>query len=240
MTRILFVGQDKGGVGKSLMTRALAAAIPSAPIFEIDSTRRLLELEHRSSFFPMRAERSEIERTGGRAARSEFDAVINAIATASESTIVDIGANTGRSLLSVLADLAPDIAQTGIEMGLLVIVTNEPGALSEAPVLLTTAKSFSTSFVLENRLHGPVDQETLASIAGKRPISVMPEFVLEDQAQQILQGAGLEAAEMVDPKKLIELHGVALGARIRRDLAALRLGAMQAVRKPAEWLVGGA
>lgn len=240
MTKILCVGQDKGGVGKSLATRALAAAIPSAPIIEIDSARRLLELEQRTSFFPMRAARSEMERTGGKAARSEFDAVINAIATATEQTIVDIGANTSRSLLAILADLAPELAENGIELGLLVVVTNEPGAIAEAPPLLAAAKSFDATFVLENRLRGPVDPTTLKAIAGSRPVSVLPEYNLEEEAQQILQGAGLVAAELVDAKKLTELHGVALGARIRRDLAALRLGAMQAVRKPAEWLVTGA
>lgn len=240
MPKVLCVGQDKGGAGKSLAARALAEAVPSAPIIEVDSTRRLLELEHRTSFFPMRAERSEIERTGGKAARAEFDDVINAIASATEPTIVDIGANTGKSLLSILADLAPDLAEGGIQLGLLVIVTNEPGAIAEASPLLTTAKAFDASFVLENRLRGPIDPATLKAIAGSRPVSVLPEFNLEDQAQQILQGAGLVAAELVDAKKLTELHGIALGARIRRDLTALRLGAMQAVRKPAEWLVSGA
>ena len=240
MTKILLVGQDKGGSGKSLMTRALAEAVPAASIIEIDSTRRLIELEDRTRFFPMRAERSEIERTGGRAARAEFDDAINAIAAASEPTIVDIGANTSRSLLAILGELAPDLAAAGIEMGLLVVVTNEPGALAEAPPLLAAARSLTATFVLENRLHGPIEPKTLAAIVGRRPVSVLEEFSLEDRALPLLQGGGLASVPLLDAKKLNERHGIALGARIRRDLTALRLGAMQAVRQPAEWLVSGA
>lgn len=240
MTKILLVGQDKGGSGKSLVTRALAEAVPDAPVIEIDSTRRLIELESRVTYFPMRAERSEIERTGGKAARAEFDAVINAIASATAPTIVDIGANTSRSLLTILGELVPDLADAGVELGICVIVTNEPGALAEAPRLLAAAKPLAVRFVLENRLHGPVDPETLAQIAGRLPVSVLEEFILEEQAMPLLQGGGLASVPLLDTKKLNERHGIALGARIKRDLKALRLGAMQAVRKPAEWLVGGA
>ena len=76
MSRILFVSQEKGGVGKSVLARALAEAIPDAPVLEIDSSPRLLELGDRVKFFPMRADRAAIERTGGRVSRAEFDAVI--------------------------------------------------------------------------------------------------------------------------------------------------------------------
>lgn len=239
MTKILLVGQEKGGVGKSLITRGLAEAVPDAPIIEIDSTHRLIELERRVSYFPMRAERAEIERTGGKAARGEFDDAINAIASSTKPTIVDIGANTSRSLLTILGELAPDLTDAGIELGLLVVVTNEPGALAEAPRLLAAAKPFAARFVLENRLHGSVGPGTLAQIVGRLPVSVLEEFVLEEHALPLLQGGGLASVPLLDAKKLNEKHGIAQGARIRRDLTALRLGAMQAVRKPAEWLVGG-
>lgn len=240
MTRILLVSQDKGGVGKSLVARALAEAVPDAPIIEIDSTRRLIELEQRVSYYPMRAERADIERTGGKAARAEFDSVINAIAAATVPTIVDIGANTSRSLLTVLADLASVLSDAGIELGVLVVITNEPGALAEGTRLLAVAKPVATRFVLENRLHGPVEAKTIKQIADGSSVSVLDEYVLEEKALPLLQGGGLASVPQIDSRKLGELHGIALGARIKRDLTALRAGAMEAVRTPAEWLVGEA
>ena len=130
----LFVTQEKGGVGKSVIARALAEAVDGAPIIEIDASPRLIELADRVAFFPMRADRAAIERTGGRASRAEFDAVIDAIAKASAPTIVDVGANTSASLLATLADVASDLKQAGVEMGVLVVVTAEPGALAERRV----------------------------------------------------------------------------------------------------------
>lgn len=240
MPRVLLVGQEKGGVGKSLVVRALAEAVPEAPILEIDSTRRLIELEQRVSYFGMRAERVDIEKTGGKAARAEFDAVINAIAKADMPTIVDIGANTSRSFLSVLADLATDLSDARIELGLVVVVTGEPGALAEAPRLMNLAKPFATRFVLENRLHGAIDPKMLKQIADGAPVSVLEEHVMEEKAVTLLQGGGLASVPQLDAKRLNELHGMALGARIRSDLTALRADAMEAVRGPAEWLVGEA
>ena len=49
---------------------------------EIEAGRRLVELDDRLAFFPVRAERGEINRTGGQAARAEFDGVLNAMAAA--------------------------------------------------------------------------------------------------------------------------------------------------------------
>src|SRR5204863_430460 len=99
------VVQDKGGVGKSIVARALAEAVPEAPLIEVDASQRLLELNDRVQFFPMRATREDIERTGGRAARAEFDPVITTMTSATLPTIADIGANTSASLLALLADL---------------------------------------------------------------------------------------------------------------------------------------
>lgn len=240
MTNVLLVAQEKGGVGKSLIARALAEAVPGAPVIEIDSTPRLIELESRVTFFPMRAERVDIEKTGGRAARAEFDPVIDAIARATSPTIVDIGANTSRALLTELLGLAPDLAAAGVRFGLVVIVTNEDGALAEAPRLLDLGTAFAERFVLENRVHGRLDPRILARIAGSVPVSTLEEFVLEEEAQPILQGGGLSSIPKLDPAKLTAHHGMALAARIRRDLAGLRLAAMEAVRAPAEWLIGSA
>ena len=77
MRRVLLVGQDKGGSGKSLIVRALAESVVAARIIELEDEPRLLELEDRIDFFPIRAERSEIDRTSGAAARSEYDAVLD-------------------------------------------------------------------------------------------------------------------------------------------------------------------
>lgn len=238
MVRVLLVGQEKGGVGKSLVARGLAEAVPAAPIVEVDSTRRLVELESRVTYFPMRAERTEIEKTGGRAARSEFDGVINAIAGAEAPTIVDIGANTSRALLSVLNDLRDPLAEAGIELGMLVVVTAEPGALSEAPRLMDLAKPIATRFVLENRLHGAVDAKVLAKIVDGSETSVLEEQVLEEEAAKLLQAGGLASVPQIDGKKLNERFGIAQGARIKRDLTGLRASVMEAVRGPAQWLVG--
>lgn len=237
--RILLVAQDKGGVGKSLLTRALAEAVPAAPIIEIDASRRLIELEDRVSFFPMRAAREEIERTGGRAARAEFDPVVNAMIETDSPTVVDVGANTSASLLALLNDLAEDVKDAGVELGVLVVITSEPGALAEAPRLMRLAKPIADArFLVENRVRGPVDQKHLVRLADGASVSHLAEHVLEERAVELLQAGGLASVSQLDAAKLSKLHGVALGARVRRDLARFRLEAMEAVRPAAEWLVG--
>lgn len=238
MTRILLVTQDKGGVGKSILTRALAEAVPGAPVIEIDASQRLLELGKRVSFHTMRADRAEIDRTGGKAARAEFDPVITAMMSASMPTIVDVSANTSGSLLTVVADLAPGLHDAGIELGVLVIVTAEPGAMAEAPKLLALAEPFAQArFLVENRVRGEVDAKTIARIGHGTVITMLAEQVMEDAAVSILQAGGLASIERLDPAKLTEKHGLALGTRIRRDLTRFRLEAMEAVKPAAEWLV---
>lgn len=239
MARILLVVQDKGGVGKSIVARGLAEAVPDAPIIEIDASQRLLELGERVQFFSMRATREEIERTGGRAARSEFDSVVNAMVSATLPTIVDVGANTSGSLLALLGQLAPDLEAAGVSMGVLVLVTAEPGALAEAPKLMTLAKPWAAArFLVENRLRGEIDPKQLARIADKATVSSFAEQVMEDKAVEILQAGGLASIPQLDAAKLNAKHGLSLGARIRRDLTRFRLEAMQAAEPAATWLVG--
>jgi MobA/MobL family len=62
MTKVLLVTQDKGGVGKTVISRALAEVIPAAPLIEVDSSQRMLELGKRVKFFQTRADRETIER----------------------------------------------------------------------------------------------------------------------------------------------------------------------------------
>lgn len=239
MPRILLVVQDKGGVGKSIVARALADAVPEAPLIEVDASQRLFELKDRVQFFPMRADRAAIERTGGRAARAEFDPIINAMTAASLPTIADIGANTSASFLALLADLAPDLNEAGVAIGVLVLVTAEPGALAEAPRLMKLAEPFAAArFVVENRLRGEVEAKTLAKIGTGATVTALAEQVMEEKAVEILQAGGLASIPQLDSAKLTERHGLALGSRIRRDLTRFRAEAMQAVKPAAEWLVG--
>ncbi|WP_371420028.1 hypothetical protein [Tardiphaga sp.] len=236
MPRILFSSQEKGGVGKTLIVRALAEAVEGAPIIEIDASHRLLELEARVSFFQMRADREAIERTGGRAARAEFDAVLEALSKATLPTIVDVGANTSVSLFTMLADVAPELAA---EFAVCVVVTNEPGAMVETPRLLALAKPWTAArFVVENRLHGNVDPKWLKAKAGDATVSSLEAQSLEDGAEGYLQAGGLAIVDQLNPNKLREAHGIGPGLRIRRDLAKFRLEAMRAVKPAAEWLVG--
>lgn len=238
MSRILFVSQEKGGVGKSILARALAEAVPDAPVIEIDASSRLLELGDRVKFFPMRADRAAIERTGGRASRAEFDAVVEAISTAQQPTIVDVGANTSASLLSLLADLAPDLNGAGVVTAVLVVVTAEPGALAEAPRLLKIARGFASKcFVVENRLRGAVDPKELKKLAGEATVTTLAEQAIEEKAIEILQAGGFASVPKLDAVKLNAAHGLSLGSRIRRDLTRFRLEAMEAARPAAEWLV---
>jgi hypothetical protein len=124
MTRVLLVGQDKGGSGKSTAVRALAEAIPNIGLIEVDISQRLIEFDagkpksapRQVRFFPMRADRQSIEKSGGRAARAEFDAVIDALAKTTEPTVVDIGANTCASFFELLTELAPDLNAAAVSI----------------------------------------------------------------------------------------------------------------------------
>lgn len=239
MPRILLITQEKGGVGKTVFARALAEAIDGAPVFEIDASRRMHELADRVSFFKMRATREDIERSGGKAARAEFDAVIDAIAQSKTSTIVDVGANTSMTFLTMLSDIAPTLADEGLEFGACVVVTNEPGALAEAPKLLSVAKPWTKArFLIENRLHGGIDATWLKKFSDGAKATSFEHQSLEDGADEYLQAGGLLMIGKLDPGKLREKHGIASAVRIRKDLERFRLEAMQAVRPAAEWLIG--
>lgn len=247
MTRILLVGQDKGGTGKSTAVRALAEAIPDVDLIEIDISQRLIEFDAGKSktaqrqvrFFPMRADRDAIEKSGGRAARAEFDAVINALEKTAAPTVVDIGANTSASLFKLLDELAPQLKEGGIELGVLIVVTAEAGALSEAPKLIKLAKPWADAmFLLENRMRGVVDAKQLATIADGANITAFDEQIMETKAVEILQDRGMRDFPNIDPASLTKIHGLALGARVRRDLNRFRAEAMESVHAAANWLVG--
>lgn len=239
MTRHLLIAQDKGGVGKSTLTRAAAEAAPEAGIIEIDSSSRLKELGARVTYFPMRADREAIERTGGRAARGEYDSVIDALVSAKAPTIVDVGANTARGLFAVLESLSDDLKLAGVEFGVVIVVTSEPGALAETPRLLASARKFaSIRFVIENQMRGAADQNLLTQVADGAEIFSLAEQMLDEEAVAIARDGGFAIVARLDPEKFSRKFGLARGARIRRDLARFRVEAMQAMLAPAHWLVG--
>ena len=237
MPRNVLVVQEKGGVGKTLTARALAEAVPDAPVLEIDSSPRMVELGKRVQFF-RRVAQEDIERTGGRAARAEFDPLIEAMARASAPTIIDVGANIAVALLTVLNGIGPDLQDMGIEFATLVVVTAEPGALTEGPRLMALAKPIAAQrFLLENRLRGTVDDKQLARIADGATLLSLDEHVMEEKAGEFLHDGGLASIPKLKQGSLNEAYGVALGLRIRRDLTRFRLAAMQAVEPVAQWLI---
>jgi hypothetical protein len=76
----------------------------------------------------------------------------------------------------------------------------------------------------------------LAAIAQAATVSVFDEQIMEPKAVEILQDRGLRDIPKIEPATLTKLHGLALGARIRRDLNRFRLDAMNAVKPAAMWL----
>jgi hypothetical protein len=238
MTKVLLIVQEKGGVGKTLIARGLAEVVPGAPVIEVDASHRMIELGKRVKYFKTRADREDIERTGGAAARSEFDQVVDAIASSTLPTIVDIGANTGVALLTVIADLIEDLAAGNIEFGILVVTTAEPGALAEVPRLLAIAAPFTTKqFVIDNRSDDDTDVTKLASLAAGATVTRLLEQHMDKNAGPILDAGGLASILKLDPDALRKKFGTSTGGRIRRDLKRARLEVMKAVRLPAEWLI---
>ncbi|WP_237480190.1 hypothetical protein [Lichenibacterium dinghuense] len=251
MRRVLLVGQDKGGSGKSLVVRALAESVVTARIVELEDEKRLVELDDRVDFFPVRAERSEIDRTSGAAARSEYDAVIDLMArrpaegtTMPEPLIVDIGANASRSFLPEVASRAARYGRIGVEFAMLTVITAEPGASSSAPVVLDLARPFAKPlFAIENQIEGPVDAKILKSLGKDVVLRRLARLTLDPKANELLQKGGLRfIADRLEEAEdsLSERFGFAAAGRIIQDLTAFRAQAMAAVAPMAEWLEKGA
>ena len=251
MRRVLLVGQDKGGSGKSLVVRALAESVVTARIVELEDEKRLIELDDRIDFFPVRADRSEIDRTSGAAARSEYDAVLDLIARkpaegapSPEPLIVDIGANASRSFLPEIASRAAQYGRIGVEFAMLTVITAEPGAASSAPVVLDLARPFANPlFAIENQIEGAVDAKVMKALGKDVILSRLPHLTLDPKANGLLQKGGLRfIAERLGGAEdnLSERFGFAAAGRMIQDLTAFRAKAMQAVAAMAEWLEKGA
>lgn len=248
MPRILLVAQETGGIGKSTITRGLAEAVPDAAILEIESVPRLTEFKTAKAsnepgtvrHFIMRAERAAIEASGGKAARAEFDDVINALFAVTVPTLVDIGANTSASLLGVLKDEAPELKARGIEMAVVVVVAAEAGALADAGKLLHAAKDWADArFVVANALRGAVDPVLLKRVSGDAVLTHLRSFDFEDKTREILAAGQLRGIAKLDRAKLADTTSQAQAGRMLRDLTAFRLAVMEAAKPAALWLVEG-
>ncbi len=246
MARILIVGQETGGVGKSTLARGIAEAVPDAPIFEVESTQRILEYDHgrskgprRVSHFPVRAERASIEATGGQAARAEFDPVINAIIGATMPTIVDVGANAAKSLTGLFdGEFLAGAEELGIELGVLVVVTADASALTEGAKLLSSAKVWAKGrFLVENRLRGEPDHGFLKRVSDGAVLTTLAKWEFEPRTVRFLQAMGLAAIPQLKTADLQREHGFAQARRMVADLKGFRLAVMEAIKPAATWLV---
>lgn len=247
MARILLVAQETGGIGKSTVVRGLAEAVPDAQILEIESVHRLTEFKTgkanepgRVRHFEMRATREAIEASGGKAARAELDDVINALHMVKAASLVDIGANTSASLLGILKEEAPTLREAGIELGLVVVVAAEAGALAEGSKLLHVAKDWAGArFVVANAVRGAVDPVLLKRVAGDATVTHLRHFDLEEKTREVLAAGQLRGIAKLDRASLTKETSPALAGRILRDLTAFRLAVMEAVKPAALWLVEG-
>lgn len=244
MPRILKILQEVGGVGKSIIVRGIAEAVPDAPVFEIESTPRILEYDFdgqepkRVTHFPVRADRASIDATGGQAARQEFDAVINAMIAAQLPTIVDVGANSASSLsASFDQELVAGFTRAGVELGVLVVLTADPAALTEGAKLLTAAKHWATArFAVENRLRGIIDPGLLARVTDGVPVTTLAKWEFEPRTIGFLQATGLHAVPQLTSADFEKEFGFNEARRMTNDLKAFRLAVMQAVLPAATWL----
>jgi hypothetical protein len=247
MSRILFVGQETGGIGKSTITRGLAEAVDGSTIIELESVHRLAEFTEtntanvmsRVRWFPMRATRKDIEESGGLAARAELDPVINALYEARIPTIVDIGANQSASLFGVLPDIISDLRNDDVEVGVIIVVADETGSLADASKLLHAARDWaSAKFVVANNVRGPVDRSMVDRIAGDAVVTTLRKFAFDAATSAVLQASALRGIRNIDRAVLIKEKTPAVATRILKDLAAFRLAVMEAVKPAALWLAG--
>ena len=245
MSRILLVAQETGGVGKSTAARALAEAIPDAPIYEIESSKRLVELGDRVEHFPIRAKPSEVRETGGEAALSEWDEVINGLLAGKRPAIVDVGANGAEAVLTSFGRMAPAFARRGRQVGVMVIVAADESAYFSAENLLGSAKPWAAAqFVVANEYRGAIDGPRLANLAKGATVTHLASFNLPKAARPMVEPLGFALIGQLDEEKLAERLSDRRGnpnhmmaANVADILANFRLEAMRAVRPAAEWLI---
>jgi hypothetical protein len=238
--RIIMIQQEKGGSSKTTACRALSEAVPAAGILELDIDHRLREYGKRVRFFPQRADRMSIEKSGGRASVSEFDAIVNEMFAAQAPLIVDVGANTAISLAETLATIADELDVAGIELGVVIVTTAEPDALSQVPRLLELAgRCRAKKFVLANHMRGPIDLARLSAMVGDASIAVFANQIMDEVALSLIATGGLAGVTKLDRAALVKEFGPLRGSRVHAQCMRFRSEAMEAILEPARWLVGG-
>lgn len=246
MSRILIVTQEAGGVGKSTAARALAEAVPDAPVREIESSRRLVELGDRVEHFPLRAGATEVRETGGEAALSEYDEVINGLVADKRPTIVDVGANGAEAVLTSFGRMASLFARRGRQVGVLVVVAADESAYSSAEKLLVMSKPWAAAqFIVANEHRGAIDRARVDGFAKGATVTLLSSFNIPKAVRPMVEPLGFALIGQLDEEKLAEQlsdrkgnPNFMMAANVADLMTSFRLAAMTAVRPAAEWLIG--
>ncbi len=244
--RLLFVVQETGGVGKSTVARALAEAVENAPVYEIESSLRLLELGERVHHFPIRADTAELMQTGGEAAMVEFNPAINALVRETRPAVVDIGANGAAPFLAAVGRAAGLFARRGRQLGVLVVASAPESAYDSLETLTAMAAPWAArQFVVANEYRDTVDLARVRQIAPAASVSLLPRFSFAAGVRPVVDPLGLALIPQLDEEALAEQlrdrrgePDYALAATTVGVLAEFRLEAMRSVREAAEWLIG--
>jgi hypothetical protein len=245
MSRILLVAQEAGGVGKSTAARALAEAVPDAPIYEIEAMRRLVELGDRVEHFPIRAKPSDVRETGGEAALSEYDEVINGLISDKRPAIVDVGANGAEAVLTSFGRMRSTFARRGRQVGVVIVVAADESAYASAEKLLALSKPWaSAQFVVANEHRGAIDRTRIDGFAQGAVVTQLASFNIPKAVRPLVEPLGFALIGQLDEEKLAgqlaDRKGNAnymLAANVTDIVAGFRLGAMTAVRPAAEWMI---
>lgn len=246
MSRILLVAQDTSAIGKSTVTRALAECVPDAPIYEVESSRHLVELGERVRHFAIRTERKRLDETGGEAAIAEYDTALNRMLTEPLPAIVDVGANGGVSFLEALAQMAPAFARRGKQLGVVVVVAHKDDAYATGRAIAAVTKGWAAArFLVVNHLHGEPDAGEIKALSkGVSTVTALAKFSFPTRALPVIAPLGLALIPKLDEDALaghLARDGaepdVAMAIRTRGLLDAFRLAAMQAVEPAARWLI---
>ncbi len=246
MPRVIMVGQETGGVGKSTVTRGLAEAVEKAAILELESAHRLIEFPETAEanvpgavrWFEISASRGQIEASGGIAAREELDPILNALCEVSCPTIIDIGANKAASFFDALPAFMPLLGERSIELAVMIVATADASSLADASKLLHRSRTWAMAqFVVGNEVRGPIDGDDLKKVAGKATITALRRFELGSATRSVLEASALRGIRALDRDALIRDQKAAPALRIIADLHAFRMAVMDAVRPAAEWLI---
>ncbi len=243
--RLMFVVQETGGVGKSTVARALAEAVEDAPVYEIESSTRLLELGERVRHFPIRVDSAELMKTGGEAAMVEFNPVINALVRETRPAIVDIGANGAAPFLAAVGRAAGLFARRSRGLGVLFVAAAPESAYDSLETLVTLAQPWAAKqFVVANEYRDTVDIDRVRQLVPEASVTRLPRFSFAAGVRPVVDPLGLALIPQLDEEKLAEQlrdkggdPDYALAATTVGVLAEFRLEAMRAVREAAEWLI---